>query len=98
MYKNNHTTSTKCQYQQANSNPKWWLLEKLPFSKRKKQTIKKKVPTKTWNPWNPVIIKKTDPNTESLIEKNLILYSKIWKIENKIAKKTVIINPINLSK
>jgi len=28
MYKNNHTTSTKCQYQAAASNPKWRVGEK----------------------------------------------------------------------
>jgi hypothetical protein len=25
IYKNNHTTSTKCQYNIPLSNPKWWL-------------------------------------------------------------------------
>jgi len=28
MYKNSQTTSTKCQYQAAISNPKWWFDEK----------------------------------------------------------------------
>lgn len=61
MYKNNQTTSTKCQYQAAASNPKWWLGEKCNFICR--NNIKKinKVPMITCNPWNPVAIKKVDP-------------------------------------
>ena len=43
-YKNSQTTSTKCQYQAAASNPKWWWLEKWWFSSRKKQTVRKVEP------------------------------------------------------
>ena len=32
MYRNNQTTSTKCQYQAAASNIKWWLKDKIPRS------------------------------------------------------------------
>nr|KAF7387536.1 hypothetical protein H0235_018466 [Vespula pensylvanica] len=37
---------------------------------RIKQIIRNNVPIKTWIPWNPVVIKKTDPNTESAIVKS----------------------------
>lgn len=67
--KNNQTTSTKCQYQAAASNPKWWDLEKWAFNDRTQITNKNKVPTITWNPWNPVAIKKAEPKIESLIIK-----------------------------
>ena len=60
-YKNNQTTSTKCQYQEAASNPKWWVLVKWKLFNLIKQTNKKIVPTITWNPWKPVAIKNTDP-------------------------------------
>ena len=59
--KNNQTTSTKCQYQAAASNPVWCLDIKWPFIIRYRHTDKNKVPTITWNPWNPVAIKNTDP-------------------------------------
>ena len=42
---------------------KWWE------SKRKNIKIRKIVPNKTWKPWKPVSRKKTEPNTESAIEK-----------------------------
>lgn len=60
-YKNNHTTSTKCQYHAAASNPKWWYEEKWFFIERIKQINKKIVPINTWIPWNPVAIKNVDP-------------------------------------
>ena len=53
--------STKCQYQAAASNPKWWLLEKWLFKCRIKHTNKKEDPINTCSPWNPVAIKKVDP-------------------------------------
>jgi len=43
-----------------------------------KQTIKKIVPTKTWNPWNPVSMKNKLPYAPSLIEKAECLYSYNW--------------------
>ena len=54
IYKNNQTTSTKCQYQAAASNPKWCVIVKCLFITLNKQTVRKIVPIKTWNPWNPV--------------------------------------------
>lgn len=56
IYKNNQTTSTKCQYHAAASNPKWWFFEKWLFKCRNKHTNKKVVPINTWIPWNPVAI------------------------------------------
>lgn len=78
MYKNNHTTSTKCQYQAAASNPKWWYGEKWRLFIRNQHTIKKDVPIITCRPWNPVAIKKVDPYTESEIENGDSKYSKDW--------------------
>lgn len=54
--KNNHTTSTKCQYHAAASNPKWCSLVKWFKYNLKRHTIKNNVPTITWKPWNPVAI------------------------------------------
>lgn len=93
IYKKIHTTSTKCQYQVAASNPKWWVYEKWNFICRIKQTPKKMVPIITWIPWNPVDIKNADPYTESLMQNLASLYSYAWRIVNKIPKITVIINP-----
>lgn len=61
IYKNNHTTSTKCQYQAAASNPKWWEEEKWNNIWRKRQIEINVVPIITWIPWNPVAIKKQEP-------------------------------------
>ena len=60
-YNKSQTTSTKCQYQAAASNPKWCEDEKWPINIRIKQTIKKEVPINTWRPWNPVVTKKEAP-------------------------------------
>ena len=54
-------TSTKCQYQAAASNPKWWLDVKWNLINRKRQTDKKEDPIITWSPWNPVATKKVEP-------------------------------------
>lgn len=75
MYRNNHTTSTKCQYQAAASNPKWWSLEKWINKFRKKQINKNVVPINTCSPWNPVAIKNVDPYDESEILKGASKYS-----------------------
>ena len=60
MYTQNHkniqTTSTKCQYQAAASNPKWCALKKWYLICLNKQTIKNTVPINTWKPWKPVAI------------------------------------------
>jgi hypothetical protein len=75
MYKKSQTTSTKCQYHAAASNPKWWFLEKWFWICRIKQMVKKVVPIKTCKPWNPVAIKKVDPYTASAIVKGASIYS-----------------------
>ena len=77
-YKNNHTTSTKCQYHIANSKPKWCFIPKWPFHNLNKQYVKKHVPIITWKPWNPVATKKIVPYTESDILKLASVYSKAW--------------------
>lgn len=61
-------TSTKCQYQAAASNPKWWLDVKWYLIRRSKQTDRKDEPMITWSPWNPVATKKVEPYTPSAIE------------------------------
>lgn len=53
--------STKCQYQAAASNPKWWLLVKWYLHCRIRQTSRNVVPIITCRPWNPVAKKKIDP-------------------------------------
>ena len=81
------TTSTKCQYQAPASNPKWcswvkwWLINLI------KQTAKKQVPIKTWNPWNPVARKKHEPYKLSEIVKPASAYSKPWNPVKRIAKR-----------
>lgn len=59
--KNNHTTSTKCQYQAAASKPTWCSTVKCEHKSLKRQTNKNIVPINTWNPWNPVAIKNVEP-------------------------------------
>lgn len=61
MYRNSQTTSTKCQYQAAASNPKWCVLEKWLLISRIKHVNRKIVPIITCRPWNPVAIKKVEP-------------------------------------
>jgi len=89
MKRNNHTTSTKCQYQAAASNPKWCCRVKCPLISRMKQTKRKIVPTWTCNPWKPVAIKKVLPYTESEIWKGDSTYSRAWKAVNKAASANV---------
>jgi len=61
MYRNNQTTSTKCQYQAAASNPKWCSDVKWYWIWRSRQTARKEEPIMTWSPWNPVATKKVEP-------------------------------------
>ena len=75
IYKNSHTTSTKCQYQEAASKPKWWLLVKWNELNLIKHMNKNIVPTRTWKPWNPVATKNVDPYTESAIQNGASRYS-----------------------
>lgn len=53
--------STKCQYQAAASNPKWWLGVKWNLISRRRQISRKVEPMMTWSPWNPVATKKVEP-------------------------------------
>ena len=55
------TTSTKCQYQAAASNPKCFCGVNWPTEARIRQTIRKIVPMRTWKPWKPVAMKKVEP-------------------------------------
>jgi len=57
MYKNNQTTSTKCQYHAAASNPKWWFDEKCNAMCRNRHVVRNVVPIITCSPWNPVATK-----------------------------------------
>lgn len=91
--KNNHTTSTKCQYQAAASNPKWCFDEKCLFDNRAKHTAKKVVPIITWRPWNPVAIKNVEPYTESANENGASMYSYPWSKLKYTPKITVIRSP-----
>lgn len=50
MYKNNQTTSTKCQYHAAASNPKWWFDEKCSVICRSRHVVRKVVPIITCSP------------------------------------------------
>lgn len=79
-YKNNQTTSTKCQYQAAHSNPTIWLFEFNILVNRTRDTVRNTEPIITCNPWNPVVMKKTLPNEESDIQKGASTYSKPWSI------------------
>lgn len=95
-YKNNHTTSTKCQYQAEHSNPVKCSSLVFIFFIRNKFTPKKVDPMITWRPWNPVAIKKVEPNTESAIENGASIYSNPCKAENNKPKKIVIKSDIIL--
>lgn len=90
MNKNNQTTSTKCQYQAAASNPKWWVEDKRFLLIRINVTNKNVVPIITWRPWNPVVTKKVVPKILSLMENWAWEYSHICNIVNRIPNKIVI--------
>jgi len=94
--KNNQTTSTKCQYQAADSKPTWCSVVKWLKYNRTKQTEINKVPIKTWKPWKPVAIKKVDPYTLSLIVKGEVAYSKPWKLV-KINAKAIVANKAKIA-
>src|SRR5690349_1975 len=59
--RNSQTTSTKCQYQAANSKPRCCFGLKCPAIARIRQTIRKIEPMITWAPWNPVAMKNVAP-------------------------------------
>lgn len=60
-YRQIHTTSTKCQYHAAASNPKWCPVEKCDRIVRIRQTSRNEDPINTCSPWNPVATKKVEP-------------------------------------
>lgn len=60
-YRQIHTTSTKCQYHAAASNPKWCVGEKWDIIFRIRQTSRNVDPIRTCAPWNPVDTKNVDP-------------------------------------
>jgi len=75
MYRNSQTTSTKCQYHAAASNPKWWFDEKCNVVCRSKHVVRNVVPIITCSPWNPVATKNVDPYAESAIVNGASRYS-----------------------
>jgi len=95
-YKNSQTTSTKCQYQAAASNPKWWVGLNSQARWRKRTVAKKAVPIKTCSPWNPVAIKKVDPYTPSAKVKEASTYSIPCKKVKYTPRTTVIKSPCNV--
>lgn len=56
-----HTTSTKCQYQAAASNPKWCSDENWYIIRRTVHKNKNTDPIITCNPWKPVVTKNVVP-------------------------------------
>jgi len=80
-YKNNQTTSTKCQYQAAHSNPIMWFCELINLLNRVRETARKIDPMMTWRPWNPVAMKNVEPKDESAIANGASLYSNPWNKE-----------------
>lgn len=70
-----HTTSTKCQYQAAASNPKWWVIDSCRVIARTRQTPRKEDPIITCRPWNPVAIKNVEPYTLSDSMNDVSIYS-----------------------
>ena len=71
IYKKIHTTSTKCQYHAAASNPKWRWAASWFNTDRIRHTNKNVVPIRTWRPWNPVATKNVEPYTLSAIENDV---------------------------
>src|SRR5580698_4917497 len=59
--RNSQTTSTKCQYQAANSKPRCCVGVNWPASARNRQTIRNVVPMMTFTPWKPVAMKNAAP-------------------------------------
>lgn len=75
VYRNNHTTSTKCQYHAAHSNPTMCGDEFLKLLNRISDTVRNVEPIITWIPWKPVAMKNVDPKAESRMENEASLYS-----------------------
>jgi hypothetical protein len=98
MYKNSHTTSTKCQYQAAHSKLVRCNVVVFILFIRINLTVKKVVPINTCKPWNPVAIKKVLPYTESAIENEASVYSNPCKQEKVTPSKIVVNKEILLFK
>lgn len=79
-YKKIHTTSTKCQYQEASSNLVQFVSKSEILMDRNNTVNKYTVPIKTWIPWKPVNTKKEVPKVLSLKEKKDLEYSRIWSV------------------
>jgi len=79
MYRNSHTTSTKCQYHAAASNPVWWVVVKCVVVVRSVQIKRNVVPIITCRPWNPVATKNVVPYTLSLRANLVSIYSDAWR-------------------
>lgn len=88
-YRQIHTTSTKCQYHAAASNPKWWPAEKWWAQVRIKQIVRNEDPIRTWRPWNPVATKNVVPYTLSAMVKGATMYSPAWRNVKYPPKQTV---------
>jgi len=82
-------TSTKCQYQIANSTPKWSHGPRQPEARRPIVTASVVAPTKTCVPWNPVATKKIAPKHLSLIENLVWAYSIAWRAVKYSPRSTV---------
>jgi hypothetical protein len=93
MYRNNQTTSTKCQYHAAASNPKWWFDEKCNVVCRRRHVVRKVVPIITCNPWNPVATKNVNPYAESAIVNGASRYSYACSAVKYSPNRTVKNNP-----
>ena len=78
--KNNHITSTKCQYNNEQ------LTKKTIFNLKFK-SIKKIKPTKTWKPWKPVPKKNIEQKEKLDIVKKQTLNSIIWLIKKNKPRK-----------
>ena len=91
MYRKIQTTSTKCQYHAAASNPKWCPVEKWCIITRNKHTIKKVDPINTCNPWKPVATKKVAPYTLSAMVKGASKYSSACRKVKYTPRVTVIV-------
>ncbi len=73
-----------------------WSLEFSIIKFLKRETDRKSEPTRTWIPWNPVVIKNVDPYTESEKVNLDSKYSIAWQNEKIKPNEIVIINPKTL--
>jgi len=62
----------------AASRPIWCSFENKFILWRRKENIKKIVPTSTWSPWKPVAKKNVAPKTESEKLYEVSVYSHPW--------------------